>query len=344
MALRCKLQPESVDTVLASTDVLAAIDFSGAARGTDPRHVVTGVPVINGPLCEVWYSSGPVNVGRDGNVSWATEGDAAQPARVFVHAMATLAADAPPATAEATARRVWRDLLRAATAHGCQQLVRAWNHIPAVNWGTGDNERYKRFCVGRHDALIAHGYVSAEFSAASGVGNFGNTLVVYLIASREPVTHFENPQQVSAYAYPRQYGERPPSFARATVQVTGADATIYVSGTASVVGHATVHPDDPRGQLPVALENVDRVLQQAAPNAVTAPVALRVYVRELRNAAWVTCAVRERFGHDIDIACLRADICSADLALEIEGVWRADARHGLTPPSAKHGRRVAASG
>src|SRR3546814_7354125 len=64
---------------------------------------------------------------------------------------------------------------------------------------------------------------------------------VYWLAARTPGTPVENPRQVSAYRYPRQYGPQQPSFARAMLPPPGSAMPLLLSGTASVVGHATAH-------------------------------------------------------------------------------------------------------
>src|SRR5262245_38311194 len=56
---------------------------------------------------------------------------------------------------ECGARDAYEELFRAA---GDLHLVRVWNHIAGLNDGDGDNERYRRFCIGRHDAFAAAGW------------------------------------------------------------------------------------------------------------------------------------------------------------------------------------------
>src|SRR5262249_47283082 len=68
---------------------------------------------------------------------------------------------------ECGARRTYESLFRAA---GDFHLVRVWNHIAGLNDGDGDAERYRRFCIGRHDAFVAAGWTKQRFRrrAASG--------------------------------------------------------------------------------------------------------------------------------------------------------------------------------
>ena len=60
----------------------------------------------------------------------------------------------------------------------------------------------------------------------------------------------ENPRQVSAYRYPPTYGPRVADLLARGAGRTSAAATIalFISGTASIVGHETVHQGDVRAQ------------------------------------------------------------------------------------------------
>ena len=98
---------------------------------------------------------------------------------------------------------------------GFPHLLRSWNYLDAITEGDNDGERYRRFCVGRATGLgeVAVGTLPA--ATAIGRRDGVRTLQVYWLAARAPGVPVENPRQVSAYRYPRQYGPQPPSFARA---------------------------------------------------------------------------------------------------------------------------------
>src|SRR3546814_17247700 len=75
-----------------------------------------------------------------------------------------------------------------------------------------------------------------------------------------PCTPVENPGQVSAYRYPRQYGQQQPSFARAMLPPPGSAMPLLLSGTASVVGHATAHVGELLAQLDETFNNFDALV------------------------------------------------------------------------------------
>src|SRR5690606_13866131 len=86
----------------------------------------------------------------------------------------------------------------------------------------------------------------------------------------------ENPRQVSAYRYPRQYGPTPPAFARAMLSPA---KQLLVSGTASVVGHASHHVGDAAAQLDETARNLDSLMRTAGIGPLGAESLLKLYVR-----------------------------------------------------------------
>jgi chorismate lyase/3-hydroxybenzoate synthase len=216
---------------------------------------------------------------------------------------------------EAVARRGYDAILSEARERGYPHLLRAWNHVRDLNRGEGDDERYKRFCAGRHEAFLAAGWSKPQLPAASGIGMREGGLAIYCISAREPGEQIENPRQVPAYDYPRCHGRRSPSFARATA----AGETVFVSGTSSVVGHETRHAGNLDGQIDETLINLEAVLQAAGTSGIDALRLVKVYIR--RRADYPRVA--ERVGASLPRAkalFLESDICRADLLVEIEGI------------------------
>lgn len=252
-----------------------------------------------------------MEVGWNDAVGWAA-------GKFGLFARRTVPAPLEGDIAEAT-RQAWSDLLETVQAKGCPHLIRAWNHVPHINAGHGDDERYKRFCVGRHRAFETYGYTEDRYPAATAVGNFGDVLVVYLLACAEPGSHFENPRQVRAPSYPRRYGPRPPSFARATRRAD--EKLVFVAGTASIVGHRTLHPGDLTGQLEVTFGNIDRLLRTipARNGAHHGLDRVRVYLRDPQHFTLARTAIEKHMPR-AEAAYVHSEICRSELEIEIEGV------------------------
>jgi chorismate lyase/3-hydroxybenzoate synthase len=130
----------------------------------------------------------------------------------------------------------------------------------------------------------------------------------------------ENPRQVSAYRYPQTYGPSSPIFSRATIAPQGA---LLISGTASIIGHASHHIGDPTAQLDETLRNVDALIGQAARQrndlaaSLRPTTCLKVYVRDASQLTQIDAHLRARHP-DITTVYLGADICRGELLLEVE--------------------------
>jgi chorismate lyase / 3-hydroxybenzoate synthase len=216
---------------------------------------------------------------------------------------------------EASSRNVYARMIADARAAGFPYFVRMWNYVGDINAHDNGRERYQLFCAGRHDAFVAAGYHhDVDLPAASAVGMRGRGLIAYFLAAREPGVQVENPRQVAAYHYPPEYGPKSPSFSRATVWKD----RVFVSGTSSVVGHATVHPGDVLAQLEETLGNIETVVAQTG-RTLANVISAKTYIRNASDYDAVAARLDGILPSNI---VLEADICRADLLLEIECVAR----------------------
>lgn len=203
--------------------------------------------------------------------------------------------------------------------------LRLWNYLPAINHGADDRERYRRFCVGRGRALEAAGLNDARMCAATAIGSDQPVMQLVALVGVSPGISIENPRQVSAWNYPRRYGPRQPAFARATgIDLADGRAGLLVSGTASVIGHATAHPGDVLAQTDEAASNLDALLSHAAGVMNRTKLArfngdslARVYVRHAGDWPAIEQRLRRRWP-SLRLCGLRGDVCRSDLLVEIE--------------------------
>jgi chorismate lyase/3-hydroxybenzoate synthase len=216
---------------------------------------------------------------------------------------------------ESLARSVYARLIADARAAGHPYFVRMWNYLGDINAYDAGHERYQLFCAGRHDAFVEAGYHhDVDLPAASAVGMRGRGLVTYFLAAREPGTQVENPRQVAAYRYPPEYGQKSPSFSRATVW----QDRVFVSGTSSVLGHTTVPPGDVGAQLEETLHNIEVVLAQTG-RSLSNVTSAKTYIRRVEDYPLIAARLEHILPSNL---YLEADICRADLLLEIECVAR----------------------
>ena len=198
-----------------------------------------------------------------------------------------------------------------------QNLVRFWNCVPHINCGDGDLEVYKRFCAGRLAGFQMADIADYQFPAASALGHKSQRLTTHMLLSGFDVEHHENPLQINAFEYPPQYGKSSPSFARATqVFTSNQKSMLFVSGTASIRGHETLHLGDVSAQTTLSIDNIEVLLKQA--NKVTDDISsLRVYIRNADDVSVVMAMVNDRMPRG-SRSFLHADICRSVLLVEIE--------------------------
>ncbi len=311
--LRVTYAHAALDDVLADRGVLAAIDFGhGDAATRDPRHVRVALQPLGDAPVEVWHARGEVHTGREGEVRWSRDDDYL----FFAVEIDEHEAGGPDAAAERAYRAIGHLLATVRFADGSPaHVLRLWNYLDAINDGDGDDERYRHFCAGR-----ARGIALPEgrgFPAATAIGAIDGrrVLQVYGLAARADGERIENPRQVSAWRYPREYGPTPPTFARA---MRTPAAQLLISGTAAVVGHASQHAGDTAAQVEETLDNLG-VLFAAIPAGST-PTLLKAYVRDAADADAVRAAIRARLPGLEGLVILHGDICRRELRVEVDGI------------------------
>ena len=231
------------------------------------------------------------------------------------------------------AYRQIRDAVRA-TPHA--HVVRMWNNLPGIHDRLENQcDRYMFFNAGRF-AAVCDWFGGAEqiprcVPAASGVGHNGDDLVIHALALAQPGAAVENPQQVPAFRYSRRYGPMPPCFARATRVAAHPRPILLIAGTAAITGEESRHIDDLDAQLTLTLENLRILVREggwrensSCKDPLDRIEQVRVYVARGGDSHTVIASCREVFHPDANFEFIRADLCRADLLVEIEGIARLD--------------------
>jgi len=295
-------------------DLLAAVVFGRDAPGAhDARTIRVGLEPLGGPApAELWHASGPVRTGEEGPIRFSSD----EAHLVGCLEMDERACGGLAGAARAAYETIRRFQERSTHAH----LLRMWNYFDAINHGADDAERYRQFCLGRAQGL---GSGIADYPAASAIGRRDGepTLQIYWLAGRTAGRALENPRQLAAYRYPRQYGPAAPSFSRAML-LPG--PLLLISGTASIIGHASHHPENLAAQLDETLANLASVRQRAAMlspglrNRFGPETLLKVYLRRPELAVELRTQLAERLPRKASWLLLQADICREELLLEID--------------------------
>lgn len=311
-------QPAACDR----TVVLGASDYAPPLRalGAEPAP------------WDIWWSQGDVvgtvqdhaHLGACVSQAWCSDGDWAFGRLRLPESRAS----GLQAVAQQAYTWLFATLERAGTPH----LLRLWNYLPRINQDQAGLERYRHFNLGRQAAFLQAGRSTLDGApAACALGcpddSDGAALTLYFLAGRQPVVAVENPRQVSAYRYPSRYGPAAPTFSRAALaDVGGAGPGLFVSGTASIVGHETVHVGDVRAQTRETVTNLRAVCAAATQRAgrcfAAEDLELVVYLRHPGDLT----AVRDELAATLGAASpalqgaifVQADVCRADLLMEVE--------------------------
>lgn len=297
---------------------LAIVGFSETPRSDAAMCIFdTALPQLAGThLCEYWRSPVPVErfvqdgirIGRTPEVMFAC-------------------IELPADDIGLEAQRIYTRIIDLLQNSDYPHLLRAWNYFPRINSVENGGERYQSFCVGRYHAFESLGTFETTLPAASALGSREGALQVYFIAAREPGIQIENPRQVSAFRYPKRYSPRSPSFSRALLKRWPERTHLYISGTASIVGHKTRH-DNLIPQLEETLTNIDALIEQAHDkhglgiNGIEDLDLIKVYLRDPQLLEPVYRQLEDRFV-DRDgpaLLYLHATVCRSDLLVEIEGM------------------------
>lgn len=285
-----------------------------------PRTAVHTTTRDDEAFTEVWHAQRPVESGMDNGIAWA---------RTDAYLFGVVRTGESGRYADATAD-LYTNVFALTRSLGYPLLARTWNYVSGINTTNADGlEVYRDFCVGRAQALDEGGIDPATMPAATGIGAHGGGITCVFLAARGGVRiNIENPAVLTAHHYPTTYGPRPPVFARATWLGPPEGGRLFISATAGILGHRTVHHGDVTGQCEVALDNMARVI--GAENLrrhgvqrghVLADVDhLKVYVRRREDLDTVRRVCAARLSSTAAVALLHTDIAREDLLVEIEGM------------------------
>ena len=282
-----------------------------------PLAFTLAVPELDdSKTIEVWKSHTAVEFGEHGNIQYRKNGEI-----LFGH---ILLDDTDKFHCKENTQKAYQQIFQVLEETGYPCLIRIWNYFPNINQNINDLEQYRSFCLGRQDALDQHGNFSYSPPAATAIGSSNSGLQIYFIAAKNAGIQLENPRQVSAFLYPRQYGEVSPSFSRATVKKWGNQQHIYISGTASILGHETMHKGDVIAQLHETLTNIETLLRHGD-KTLGLPIQhayelslLKIYLRDPNTIQAVQQYIDDYFDKTPPLIYLQGDVCREDLLIEIE--------------------------
>ena len=309
--------------------VLGAICFSGLSMDensvgiTDVPVLQVLTPVLDGSdaACEVWLGNANLTQEQCGAIRYRYD-DEMLFGVIELPETEQAPVDMPPL--QQAAELAYRQILMLLDDLNYPFMYRFWNYMADINGVSHGLERYRQFNLGRQEAFLACGRgVEGDVPAACALGTAHGPLTIAFLAGRTPSLAVENPRQISAYQYPEQYGPRSPTFSRASLLRLPQEEILFISGTASIVGHETQHQADVIAQTRETLANLEAVIFEAnrlasKPEFNLAHVFFRVYVRYAADMPLIREEMERIIGATVKAVFLQADICREDLLVEIE--------------------------
>jgi chorismate lyase/3-hydroxybenzoate synthase len=278
-------------------------------------------PLDREELFECWWYKGKVSYESHGPVRIAECGDYS----VVIVEKEPIGADG----LRAQTREAYLELLQAVGSTQHTHLVKIWNYFGEINSGNNDSEKYRQFSVGRAEAFRELGIHDEDAPTGTAIGTEnGSGLVLIALASNRNFSRAENPRQVSAFHYPRQYGPSSPKFARGGLVMSDNHKLFLISGTAAVVGHESNFPYNTPLQIDETFKNLGFLCDaisdldpDESPFELDENSVLRVYLKNPDEYS----AVAEKLNKILkrgnsNIAFLNGTICRRELTVEIDGV------------------------
>ena len=217
-------------------------------------------------------------------------------------------------------------------------LVRQWNYVGDILGMKDGFQNYQVFNEVRSEYYKKYRTI-AGFPAATGVGmKYGGVFLDFCaLKADETVTlkAINNPSQINAYEYGQQVlkgltagvntVKHPPQFERGLLMINKTSSTLFVSGTASIIGQETIGKGDVKEQTIVTIENIRKVADNQRIRHLTGREdldtgkfsMLRVYIKKQEDFKSVKSICNKNFP-GTPVIFIEADICRDDLLTEIE--------------------------
>lgn len=225
---------------------------------------------------------------------------------------------------------------------GFNSVFRQWNYVEQIfDFDQVENrqrQNYQLFNEIRNEYYSKY-LTGPGFPAATGIGTNlnGVTIECMAVTSDSDVTTvaISNPKQINSYKYGQEVlkgdpqssckQNQPPQFERARLMTNGHSSRLLISGTASIVGQETIGLNDVEEQTYVTIENIGQLVSEKNlrahyPELTVFPdkyAYVRVYVKNEEDIPTVKVICENHF-RAVPMSFVKADICRADLLVEIE--------------------------
>lgn len=317
----------AADEIDSEKNILGIFTFgdSDTNNYTDNRVVHVPLNQLSKPRTEVWKVEAPVERGSFKQIQYCHSSDLT---------LASISIDlSNGGCIDAATRLAYTQILEFLEQHQHCWPLKIWHYFPDITAGEQEDEQYRLFCAGRAYAVADNPVIMTAIPAATAIGSDTSCsrLLIYFLAGRQAGQTVENPRQTPAPEYPQQYGLRRPLFSRGTLIASGETHQFLISGTASILGHQSLHDDDVREQTRESLRNLSSLIsagRRLAPVSrakrgkfIQSGGVLRVYVKQRKDFELVQAEIRQHPLGQLPAIYLQGDICRDELLVEIDGIF-----------------------
>lgn len=272
---------------------------------------------------EIWTSSSKVSYGVFNNIKYANDGE---------NLFACISEIDKETDMEILGEIIYDKLFNMLDMSKYRNVYRIWNYMSNI---TGldykDRERYKTFCSGRSISYEKNKINNnGILPAATCIGDESYLVNVFFLFSLNLIgNNIENPNQVPAYIYPKQYGNKSPLFSRATYcSRKNNHFELYISGTASIVGHNSVFIDNPEKQCLQIFENLksliskENLLRYGIKDEMTLRDldCVKVYIKNKKDYHVIREICSYILNPEAFVAYFEGNVCRGNLLVEIEAL------------------------
>jgi enamine deaminase RidA (YjgF/YER057c/UK114 family) len=217
-------------------------------------------------------------------------------------------------------------------------IVRQWNYIGNILEMNNGFQNYQIFNEVRSEFYKKYRTIEG-FPAATGIGmKLGGVNIDFCAVMADEailVEPIENPNQINAYEYDQEVlrgmpceglsVKHPPQFERALLFTRNVNSTLFISGTASILGQNTIGVGEIEKQTFVTIDNINKLIDQKRTRQLFPGeetdwgkfILLRVYVKSQEDFSIVRTICTNKFP-EVQMTLVESDICRDDLLVEIE--------------------------
>ena len=312
MASPVTIQFTTTESSPDTEHLLARILFTqDTASANQPWLIHSGLEQLSDtPICEDWLSETPVSRGLCNHVHYAAN-------EQILFGWVALEPHLP---LDQTIRRAYQTLMLTLKKTSYPYLSRTWHYFSDINMSQHNTSRYHLFCRGRNQAFEEAGLI--QYCAATVIGTPTPNPIMFFIASKIPPEAISNPDQDQPWEYPNYLSTDKPVFVRA-VKDTNL-SLLFISGTASIVGSQSKHPNDVASQCQQILTHLTALLRPDSAMSLNRLAYLKVYLNTKQHKEQVKKIIHQELlkagVQNEQLIIFSGEVCRPELIIEMEAL------------------------